>query len=77
MVSRLLISILQQLLIGFGTRFPEYLAPTLTGISIFCLAKRDSPWVTRIFGGSNGNEGLGMLSISLDWNYIGSYLTEV
>lgn len=23
---------------------------TLTGISIFCLAKRDSPWFTRIFG---------------------------
>lgn len=27
--------------------FPEFLAPTLTGVSIFCLAKRDSTWVTR------------------------------
>jgi hypothetical protein len=83
--------------------FPEFIAPTLTGLSIFCLAKRDSPWVTReinffvpflcsvnfnlcsvlhltfsrvaiagIFGGSNGNEGLGVLAISTDWNYVGS-----
>ncbi|TFK60969.1 peptide transporter MTD1 [Pluteus cervinus] len=52
--------------------FPEYIAPTLTGISIFCLAKQDSAWVTRIFGGAAGNEGLGMFSICLDWNYIGS-----
>ncbi|KAF5347867.1 hypothetical protein D9758_013819 [Tetrapyrgos nigripes] len=52
--------------------FPEYIAPTLTGISIFCLASRNSPWVTRIFGGAAGNEGLGMFAISLDWNYVGS-----
>ncbi|KAJ7070868.1 OPT oligopeptide transporter [Mycena amicta] len=52
--------------------FPEYIAPTLTGISIFCLARQNSPWVTRIFGGAAGNEGLGLFSICLDWNYIGS-----
>ncbi|KAF9039845.1 peptide transporter MTD1 [Panaeolus papilionaceus] len=52
--------------------FPEYIAPTLTGISIFCLAKRDSPWFTRIFGGAAGNEGLGMFALCLDWNYVGS-----
>ncbi|KAI5475579.1 hypothetical protein MNV49_001135 [Pseudohyphozyma bogoriensis] len=51
---------------------PEFVAPLLTGISIFCLAKRDSPWFTRIFGGADGNEGLGMFSLCLDWNYIGS-----
>ncbi|BGP57708.1 hypothetical protein JCM8202_005492 [Rhodotorula sphaerocarpa] len=51
---------------------PEFVAPTLTGISIFCLAKQDSAWVTRVFGGSNGNEGLGLFSICLDWNYVGS-----
>ncbi|KAJ7643182.1 peptide transporter MTD1 [Mycena rosella] len=50
--------------------FPEFIAPTLTGISVFCLAKRDSPWFTRIFGGATGNEGLGLLSLCLDWNYI-------
>jgi OPT family small oligopeptide transporter len=52
--------------------FPEYIAPTLTGISIFCLADRKSAWVTRIFGGAAGNEGLGLFSICLDWNYVGS-----
>ncbi|KAG6917369.1 hypothetical protein DXG01_002834 [Tephrocybe rancida] len=52
--------------------FPEYIAPTLTGISIFCLANRNSAWFTRIFGGAAGNEGLGAFSICLDWNYVGS-----
>ncbi|KAI0691079.1 OPT oligopeptide transporter [Cerioporus squamosus] len=52
--------------------FPEYIAPTLTGISIICLASRHSAWVTRIFGGAAGNEGLGLFAISLDWNYVGS-----
>ncbi|KAJ7764345.1 OPT oligopeptide transporter protein-domain-containing protein [Mycena metata] len=52
--------------------FPEFIAPTLTGISIFCLAKRDSAWFTRIFGGAAGNEGLGVFALCLDWNYVGS-----
>ncbi|KAG7087147.1 hypothetical protein E1B28_013127 [Marasmius oreades] len=52
--------------------FPEYIAPTLTGISIFCLARQHSPWVTRIFGGAAGNEGLGMFAFCFDWNYVGS-----
>lgn len=51
---------------------PEYIAPTLTGVSIFCLANQDSPWFTRIFGGAAGNEGLGMFSLSFDWAYVGS-----
>ncbi|KAJ7760820.1 peptide transporter MTD1 [Mycena maculata] len=54
--------------------FPEFIAPTLTGISIFCLAKRDSPWVTRIFGGAAGNEGLGLFALCFDWNYVGGSL---
>ncbi|KAH9889084.1 OPT oligopeptide transporter [Cubamyces lactineus] len=52
--------------------FPEYIAPTLTGISIICLADQKSAWVTRIFGGAAGNEGLGLFALSLDWNYVGS-----
>ncbi|KAL0057823.1 hypothetical protein AAF712_015523 [Marasmius tenuissimus] len=52
--------------------FPEYIAPTLTGISIFCLANQKSAWFTRIFGGAAGNEGLGAFSICLDWVYVGS-----
>ncbi|KAJ7212374.1 peptide transporter MTD1 [Mycena rebaudengoi] len=36
---------------------PEFIAP---------------PWVTRIFGGAAGNEGLGMFALCFDWNYGGS-----
>lgn len=46
--------------------------PVLTGVSVFCLANRKSMLFTNLFGGSNGNEGLGLFSISLDWQYIGS-----
>ncbi|KAG6857483.1 hypothetical protein H0H87_002108 [Tephrocybe sp. NHM501043] len=52
--------------------FPEYIAPTLTGVSIFCLANQNSAWFTRIFGGAAGNEGLGAFSLCFDWNYVGS-----
>ncbi|KAG6860897.1 hypothetical protein C0995_006336 [Termitomyces sp. Mi166 len=52
--------------------FPEYIAPTLTGISIFCLADQKSAWVTRVFGGAAGNEGLGTFSLCLDWAYVGA-----
>lgn len=50
--------------------FPEWIFPLLTGFSIFCLAAPNSPAVSRLFGGSNGNEGLGFLSICFDWLYI-------
>src|ERR1700759_347706 len=50
--------------------FPQFIMPLLTGISIFCLTKRDSMVFTRLFGGSNGNEGLGFLSLCLDWQYV-------
>ncbi|KAF8071803.1 OPT oligopeptide transporter protein-domain-containing protein [Lyophyllum atratum] len=50
--------------------FPEWMFPLLTGFSIFCLANPRSQDFTRIFGGSNGNEGLGLLSLCLDWQYI-------
>ncbi|KJA14222.1 hypothetical protein HYPSUDRAFT_150665 [Hypholoma sublateritium FD-334 SS-4] len=52
--------------------FPEYIAPTLTGVSIFCLANQKSAWFTRIFGGAAGNEGLGAFSICFDWAYVGA-----
>ncbi|KAF9036163.1 OPT oligopeptide transporter [Panaeolus papilionaceus] len=50
--------------------FPEWMFPLLTGFSIFCLANQKSQTFTRIFGGSNGNEGLGILSICFDWQFI-------
>jgi len=59
--------------------FPAYIFPLLNGFSIFCLAsQRASPSVqdimTNLFGGAGGNEGLGVLSLSFDWQYIGSAL---
>lgn len=50
--------------------FPQYVMPVLTGISIFCLANRNSLVFTNLFGGTNGNEGLGLLSLCLDWQYV-------
>lgn len=50
--------------------FPEWIFPLLTGFSVFCLANQKSADFTRVFGGSNGNEGLGLLSICFDWQYI-------
>ncbi|KLO16064.1 OPT oligopeptide transporter [Schizopora paradoxa] len=50
--------------------FPEWMFPLLTGFSVFCLANPNSADFTRVFGGSNGNEGLGLLSICFDWQYI-------
>ncbi|KAF8271942.1 OPT oligopeptide transporter protein-domain-containing protein [Lactarius quietus] len=50
--------------------FPEWVFPMLTGFSVFCLANPRSTNFTLIFGGSNGNEGMGLLSFSLDWQYI-------
>ncbi|KAL0080365.1 OPT family small oligopeptide transporter [Phycomyces blakesleeanus] len=47
---------------------PQYMFPLLSGFSVVCLAKRNSVWVQRIFGGVQTNEGLGIGSISLDWS---------
>ncbi|KAM5353427.1 hypothetical protein ACJ41O_000077 [Fusarium nematophilum] len=58
--------------IFFWEVLPEYAMPILTGVSVFCLAKQDSLVFTNIFGGSNGNEGLGLLSLGLDWQFISS-----
>lgn len=56
---------------------PSYIFPLLNGFSIFCLASQHASKnvvnvFTNLFGGSDGNEGLGFLSVSLDWQYIGS-----
>jgi OPT family oligopeptide transporter len=50
---------------------PEYIFPVLIGVSVFCLAKQDSLVFTNLFGGAQGNEGLGFLSVSFDWQYVG------
>ncbi|KAI0811002.1 OPT oligopeptide transporter [Irpex lacteus] len=51
---------------------PQWIFPLLTGISIFCLANNHSSVFRNIFGGASNNEGMGLLSWSLDWNLIGS-----
>ncbi|KAH9941508.1 oligopeptide transporter [Amylocystis lapponica] len=56
---------------------PSYMFPLLNGISVVCLATQRAPAnalnvITNLFGGTDGNEGLGLLSISLDWQYITS-----
>jgi hypothetical protein len=47
--------------------------PLLSGVSIICLGIRNNLTVTNIFGGSMANEGLGLLSISLDWTQITAF----
>ena len=56
--------------IFFWEILPEWMFPLLTGFSIFCLANQRSHDFSRIFGGTNGNQGLGFLSICFDWQYI-------
>ncbi|KAF8710272.1 Peptide transporter MTD1, partial [Rhizoctonia solani] len=56
---------------------PAYIFPLLNGFSVFCLASQKSSTrvrevFTNVFGGVSGNEGLGILSLSFDWQYIGS-----
>ncbi|THH32472.1 hypothetical protein EUX98_g1722 [Antrodiella citrinella] len=56
---------------------PAYIFPLLNGVNIVCLGTQRSPAgavdvITNLFGGSNGNEGLGFGALSFDWQYIGS-----
>ena len=60
---------------------PAYIFPLLNGFSIFCLASQHAPpnvqdVFTNIFGGADSNEGLGLFSLSFDWQYIGSALVS-
>ncbi|EED24656.1 conserved hypothetical protein [Talaromyces stipitatus ATCC 10500] len=57
--------------------FPEYIFTTLIGISIFCLADQHNLFFTNFFGGATGNEGLGVLNISFDWNYIAPFFNPL
>lgn len=51
---------------------PEYIFPLTAGISIFCPANQHSATFTYLFGGANGDEGLGFLSRCMDWHYVGT-----
>lgn len=58
------------IILFFYELIPEYLFPMLIGFSIPCLIAPHSRTVSLLFGGSNGNEGLGLLSLCLDWQYV-------
>ncbi|KAM0250023.1 hypothetical protein ACHAQJ_008792 [Trichoderma viride] len=62
--------------------FPAYIFPFLNSISIPCLAAMHATGskakvLTNIFGGSLNNEGLGIFSLSFDWQYITSTNTSL
>ncbi|WVQ69693.1 uncharacterized protein L199_007913 [Kwoniella botswanensis] len=62
--------------------FPAYIFPWLNSVSIPCLASMNATGdkaaiLTNLFGGSLSNEGLGILNISFDWQYITSAATSM
>ncbi|WRT66966.1 uncharacterized protein IL334_003931 [Kwoniella shivajii] len=62
--------------------FPAYMFPWLNSVSIPCLAASKATGdkaalLTNLFGGSLNNEGLGLFSLSFDWQYITSFNTSL
>ncbi|EUC39534.1 hypothetical protein COCMIDRAFT_111306 [Bipolaris oryzae ATCC 44560] len=54
--------------------FPAYIFPWLNSVSIPCLAAMHATGakaatLTNLFGGASNNEGLGLFTLSLDWQY--------
>ncbi|KAJ5899981.1 OPT oligopeptide transporter [Penicillium taxi] len=61
---------------------PAYIFPWLNSVSIPCLAAQKATGnkakvLTNIFGGATNNEGLGLFTLSFDWQYITSYQTSL
>lgn len=62
--------------------FPAYIFVWLNSVSIPCLAAMKATGnkaavLTNIFGGSITNEGLGLFTLSFDWQYITSFQTAL
>ncbi|WXC60224.1 hypothetical protein SNK03_006087 [Fusarium graminearum] len=62
--------------------FPAYIFPWLNSVSIPCLAAMKATGakaehLTNIFGGATNNEGLGLFTLSFDWQYITSFNTSL
>ncbi|KAM0513711.1 hypothetical protein ACHAPE_007537 [Trichoderma viride] len=62
--------------------FPAYIFPFLNSVSIPCLAAMRATGskaavLTNLFGGAQNNEGLGLFSLSFDWQYITSFNTSL
>ncbi|GLI82270.1 hypothetical protein PoHVEF18_010700 [Penicillium ochrochloron] len=61
---------------------PAYIFPWLNSVSIPCLAAQKASGntgevLTNLFGGATNNEGLGLFSLSFDWQYITSFQTSL
>ncbi|GKZ96811.1 hypothetical protein CBS147343_10742 [Aspergillus niger] len=61
---------------------PAYIFPWLNSVSIPCLAAQKATGkkgsvLTNVFGGASNNEGLGLFSLSFDWQYITSFQTSL
>lgn len=61
---------------------PAYIWPWLNSVSIPCLASMKATGstaavLTNLFGGATNNEGLGLFSLSFDWQYITSFQTAL
>ncbi|KAE8150276.1 OPT oligopeptide transporter [Aspergillus avenaceus] len=61
---------------------PAYIFPWLNSVSIPCLAAQKATGskgaiLTNVFGGGTNNEGLGLFSLSFDWQYITSFQTSL
>lgn len=55
--------------------FPAYIFPWLNSVSIPCLASMKATGekaavLTNLFGGATNNQGLGMFTLSFDWQYV-------
>lgn len=55
--------------------FPAYIFPWLNSVSIPCLAAMNATGskgaiLGNLFGGSTNNQGLGLFSLSFDWQYV-------
>jgi hypothetical protein len=55
--------------------FPAYIFPWLNSVSVPCLAAMNATGakgetLTRFFGGASNNEGLGLFTLSFDWQYV-------
>jgi hypothetical protein len=62
--------------------FPAYMFPWLNSVSIPCLASMratgdTATTLTNIFGGATNNEGMGLFTLSFDWQYITSFVTAL
>jgi hypothetical protein len=65
---------------AFGSMFcyeflPAYIWPWLNSVSVPCLASMNAQGataktLTMLFGGATNNEGLGMFSLTFDWQYV-------